>query len=208
MRKWQRVAGIAGLTVGLVAGGAGIAYAAVPDPDGTIHGCVSKLTGTIRVIDPSTGAKCNALENPLNFSQQGAPGPAGPAGPAGPQGPAGPTGATGAQGPAGANGANGVNGVSGYEVVRTVGADSTADDKVQVATCPDGKTVVGGGGGPVFGPAGVSGTVDLVAVHASFPLQLLHGSVYDTWDVQAVETSPDTITQWHLVAYAICVNAS
>lgn len=52
----------------------------------------------------------------------------------------------------------------------------------------------------------VSGIVDLVAIHASLPLALSNGT--DNWDVQAVETSPDNITTWSLVAYAVCVTAT
>jgi hypothetical protein len=94
--------------------------------------------------------------------------------------------------------------VSGVEVVRSTGPSDLADSKVQVATCPAGKRAISGGGNPVFGSNGISGTVELVAIHASFPLTLSTG---DSWDVQAVETNPDTITTWSLTAYAVCVTA-
>src|SRR4051794_37213027 len=103
-----------GLVVGAAVGSTAIAYAAIPDADGTVHGCVNQA-GILRVIDPSTGAKCNASDTALTFNQHGVPGAAGPAGatgPAGPMGATGPTGAAGAAGPAGAAG------VSGYETVK------------------------------------------------------------------------------------------
>lgn len=176
--------GVLALAIGVVIGGTSIAYAAIPDPDGTVHGCVSNLTGTLRIIDPSTGARCSALETPLNFSQQGLPGPAGAQGPQGPAGSA---------------------GVSGYEVVRTAGAPSTANFQVQVATCPSGKTAVSGGGYTVL-DSGVSGIVDRVAIHANMPISLSGDD--DTWDVQAVETEPDNFTTWHLVVMAVCATVS
>lgn len=194
--------GVLALAIGVVIGGTSIAYAAIPDPDGTVHGCVSNLTGTLRIIDPSTGARCSALETPLNFSQQGLPGPAGAQGPQGPAGASGPQGPAGAQGPQGPAGSAGV---SGYEVVRTAGAPSTANFQVQVATCPSGKTAVSGGGYTVL-DSGVSGIVDRVAIHANMPISLSGDD--DTWDVQAVETEPDNFTTWHLVVMAVCATVS
>jgi hypothetical protein len=190
--------GALALVVGVVLGGTSIALAAIPDPSGLIHGCVRNLSGVLRIIDPSTGASCNASETALNFNQKGAQGPAGPRGaqgPAGAQGPRGPQGAQGAQGPAGSAG------VSGYQVVQSAGASSAADFKVQAATCPAGKKVVGGGGFTGF-DTGLSGTVDHVTIHVSTPISL--SSDNDSWDVQAVETQPDTSTTWHLVAVAVC----
>ena len=157
--------GVLALAVGVAIGATGIAYAAIPDPDGVIHGCVGKGNGAMRVIDPSTGASCTSQETALNFSQRG---------------------------PAG---------VSGYEIVRAAGTASTANFQVQVATCPTGKKVVSGGGFPVF-DTGVSGVVDLVAIHASVPISLSNSD--DTWDVQAIETQPDNFSTWHLVVWAVC----
>src|SRR3954452_1462040 len=102
-----------GLATLVVAGG-GIAYAAIPDSGGVIHGCF-KDNGDLRVIDPAAAKKdaCKNNETALTWNQQGpagTPGPAGPAGPAGPTGPAGTKGDTGAPGPAGPAGAKGVNG--------------------------------------------------------------------------------------------------
>jgi len=98
---------------------AGIAYAAIPDSSGVIHGCYSK-TGALRVIDST--AKCANGETALAWNQKGVKGDAGPAGPqgtkgdtgaAGAQGPAGDAGAPGAQGPAGAKGDPGAAGPVG-----------------------------------------------------------------------------------------------
>ena len=95
--------------VAAIAGGAAlvcaaVAYAAIPDSSGVIHGCYDKK-GALRVVDPGTGA-CVKGENALDWSQQG---------PAGPQGPPGSTGATGAQGPQGPTGAQGPAGAAhGY----------------------------------------------------------------------------------------------
>lgn len=83
--------------LGLLALGAGIGWAAVPDSAGVIHGC-RNANGGLRIIDTDAGGACGGGEIALNWSQSG---PAGPAGAAGPQGPAG------AQGPAGPSGASG-----------------------------------------------------------------------------------------------------
>ena len=54
----------------LVAGG--VAYAAIPDAKtGVIHGCYSKTTGALRVIDPSKSQSCAAGEAALNWNQSG-----------------------------------------------------------------------------------------------------------------------------------------
>jgi Collagen triple helix repeat (20 copies) len=54
----------------LVVGGS--AFATIPGPDGVIHSCMLKGIGTIRIIDPSAGAKCdNKLEKPLDWNQAG-----------------------------------------------------------------------------------------------------------------------------------------
>jgi hypothetical protein len=60
----------------------GVAYSAIPDASGVIHGCYQART--LRVID--SAANCDPGETALNWNQQGAPGPQGPAGPQGPPG--------------------------------------------------------------------------------------------------------------------------
>lgn len=78
-----------------------VAYAAIPDGNGVIHGCYDGRTGVLRVVDTSTSQTCRTNETALDWNQTGPQGPAGPAGAAGPQGE---TGATGPAGPAGADG--------------------------------------------------------------------------------------------------------
>ena len=63
--------GAIGVGVGIALGGAGMAFSAIPDPNGFIHGCVNTATGALRVIDPANDETCTANENPLNFNQQG-----------------------------------------------------------------------------------------------------------------------------------------
>jgi hypothetical protein len=65
-----------------------IAYAAIPDSSGVIHGCYLKTNGALRVIDPGSSSRCSVNEIPIAWNQAGREGPAGPAGPAGPPGPA------------------------------------------------------------------------------------------------------------------------
>lgn len=96
----KKAAGIGVLAVSMVTIGS-VASAAGPEP--TINGCVGKLTGLLRVIDPTKNQHCNGLETPISWSQRGLPGPVGATGA---QGPAGPAGATGPQGPAGPSGAD------------------------------------------------------------------------------------------------------
>lgn len=76
------------LALSLAVGFAGLAYAAIPDSQGVIHGCYRTNTGSLRIIDSDTDT-CNGNETSLNWNQtgpQGLPGPQGPAGPSGASG--------------------------------------------------------------------------------------------------------------------------
>lgn len=75
--------------------------------------------------------------------QRGPAGPAGPAGPTGPQGPKGDTGST---------------GLTGYQVVENVATSTSAGLFHGLATCPAGKTAIGGG--YEFDAAGAGGTIE------------------------------------------------
>jgi hypothetical protein len=66
--------------IALVVAATGGAMAAIPDADGTIHGCIG-ARGALRVIEPP--ATCEATEAALDFSQKGPAGERGPAGPPG-----------------------------------------------------------------------------------------------------------------------------
>ena len=81
-----RLIALVAVVVGLAAGG--IAYAAIPDATGVIHGCYAK-DGALRVIDSSSQSCDTKRETALNWNQAGARGPTGPAGPAGAPGPSG-----------------------------------------------------------------------------------------------------------------------
>jgi hypothetical protein len=90
--RGRSVATVASIVALTASGTMAVNAALAPDP---INGCVSKLTGGVRI--PGAGQTCNALENPLSWNNSGPAGPAGPAGPQGAQGeqgPAGPTGTT------------------------------------------------------------------------------------------------------------------
>lgn len=110
----------------------GIAYAAIPAGDGTIHACYQSNDGLLsqkgglRVID--SAAVCRPNETALTWNQrglQGVPGAQGPKGDTGSQGPKGDTGPkgvtgdTGSQGPAGPRGETGPTGPPGPSSVPT-----------------------------------------------------------------------------------------
>jgi hypothetical protein len=63
----------AGIAALLLLGG--IAYASIPGPDGTIHGCYKNNTGALITID--SAASCPSGYTALNWSQTGPPGPQG-----------------------------------------------------------------------------------------------------------------------------------
>src|SRR3954467_8893576 len=62
--------------IAVVAIGATVAYATIPDSGGGIRGCVDKQ-GAPRVIDPSAGGACKSNETALSWSQAGPQGPPG-----------------------------------------------------------------------------------------------------------------------------------
>lgn len=67
--------------------GAGLAYSAIPETDGSIHACYDNTSGALRVIDPGAGQECRpGSETALNWNQKGPAGAQGPPGPAIPAG--------------------------------------------------------------------------------------------------------------------------
>jgi hypothetical protein len=100
----------------LVVASGSVAWAAIPDGSGVIHGCYSTNNGLLRVVD---GTPCLTKELAISWNQAGAAGAPGPPGPAGKDGingkdgatgPAGKNGLDGAPGPAGKDGADGKDG--------------------------------------------------------------------------------------------------
>lgn len=91
---------------------AGIVFATIPDAAGVIHGCYTKSTGTIRIID-SAVTNCKSGETSLQWNVEGPRGPQGLPGPAGPAGVPGAPGAPGAPGETGAAGPTGPAGPVG-----------------------------------------------------------------------------------------------
>jgi hypothetical protein len=63
----------------------GVAYATIPDGNGTIHGCYDTQDGALRIIDPSSQT-CPAGQAAISWNQTGPAGAAGGIGPAGPPG--------------------------------------------------------------------------------------------------------------------------
>jgi len=76
MKKSNLVAAIAGVVVATVVVG-GIAWAAIPDAGGVIHGCYKAINGQLRVVN--SAVDCDASEHSIDWSQQGPQGPAGTA---------------------------------------------------------------------------------------------------------------------------------
>src|SRR3954452_12794549 len=78
-------------TVAALGAGAAIAVAAIPDANGTIHGCIERtatgengFSGGLRIIDGSN--ECANSETPLDWNQQGPPGAPGAPGAPGQKG--------------------------------------------------------------------------------------------------------------------------
>ena len=145
----HRIAVALGIIVPVV--GAASWVAAGEDPTAaTIHACVQRDSGQVRIV--SAAEACRRSEAALEWNVEG---PAGPAGAAGPAGPAGPQGDSGSAGPAGAAGARGDMGPAGPQG-DTGPAGATGDPG---PAGPQGETGPAGPAGPQgeTGPAGSAG---------------------------------------------------
>jgi hypothetical protein len=174
-RMTQRAALLTVLVL-LVAGASGAEATDGRAAANKLTGCRNTTTGTLDQVKAGLlpiGGACGSGEVAVTWNKTG------------PRGPQGPTGAT------GATGATGVPGVSGWEMVTSTSAYTSISPRQQVASCPAGKKVVGGGG--AANPVAV--------LYASHPL-----SGGDAWSVLAIE-SPATSANWYLDAFAICVTA-
>ncbi len=105
--------GLAAVAATLAIGG--VAAATIPSSSGTFTACVAKARGTIRLIDPTLGAKsrrgrCVKGEQKIAWNRRA------PAGSAGVTGPQGTPGAAGASGVVGAAGSAAVSGFSGQAI--------------------------------------------------------------------------------------------
>lgn len=163
------------LAVFLAAGG--LAYAAIPSADGTIHGCYDKARGTLRIVDAEAvgGGRCSDAEAALSWNQKGPVGPTGPKGAAGAQGPAGPAG--------------------GFKAIRRVKAFSKFTDaksKKITVSCAAGEVATGGGHQLI-------GSIDGRIVTRSFPVG---GSPPTGWQAKAFATV--ALDNWRLRTWVVC----
>jgi hypothetical protein len=150
----------------VLAVGAGIAIASIPDASGVIHACYKTSQGQTRIVQ--SAADCNPSETAVQWSQTGVAGPAGPPGPPGPTGPQGPTGPVGPTGPAGPAGPQGPPGTPGLSFLAgsSGGALSTGNNGagcggfIGVGSCSATKA-------PVEQVVPVSGTLRNLYVHLS-----------------------------------------
>ncbi|HEX6380939.1 MAG TPA: hypothetical protein VF180_06830 [Acidimicrobiia bacterium] len=166
----RRTAVALGIIVPVV--GAASWVAASENPSPTIHACVHRETGQVRIV--SAGEQCRRNETALEWNAEGPAGPAGagaegvmgpagpqgemgpagpqgdigPAGPAGDPGPAGPQGEpgpAGPAGPAGPQGPAGAGGISGWEQRTAFTMVSAGGIGSAVVRCTSGKQVFTGG---------------------------------------------------------------
>jgi len=130
------------------------------------------------------------------------PGPRGQpgsTGAAGPEGPHGADGAPGPQGEPGPAGPQGPAGISGLERVVGTSGNNSDSPKSAVATCPDGKKVIGTGS---FLQGGASGSSPNLLTDVAMRATLVDPNL-TTVQAIAAEEEP-TSANWGLTAYAIC----
>lgn len=113
--KIKRFAAVLAVCVAL-GSTATLAWAAIPDSAGVIHGCRNTLLRSVTVIDSATQS-CPAGTTTLNWNQTGPQGPIGASGTAGVAGSQGSPGAPGTVGPTGPAGAQGPTGPVGPDVL-------------------------------------------------------------------------------------------
>ncbi len=167
LRSRSRLAGmfLALLPALVIALGSGAAQASIPDAHGVIHGCYSRFTGGIRLIDTEATPPQSCLtflgETAVSWSVKGPEGPRGATGATGVTGATGARGATGAQGATGNSGATGQNGATGSTGAQGPAgqAGATGVSGATGATGATGAQGATGGQGPQgeTGPTGSTG---------------------------------------------------
>jgi hypothetical protein len=193
------------LGIGALALAGGIAYASIPDSNGTIHACLQQTQGQVRIIDPAQ-QQCRSNEVAISWSQTGPQGPPGPQGPKGDTGPQGPQGATGPQGAKGDTGPQGPQGpAGGLSNVQVVHATATPDSggfATATIDCPAGTTLTGGG----------ADILGLVGDAQGFGPRITASEPFNKnqWLAEAVSPfqwlSNGNNNQWQVDAYALCAS--
>ena len=201
------VVGVLGWTgLGQAAGNAlRVAFATNAGAVDGISASRSRKAGKLLPLGKNGKFPLGAIPTGTVVVPEGPPGKKGDTGPQGPQGPAGPpgpkgdkgdpgingtVGPPGSDGPMGLPGQQGAPGMSGYEVV--VGSGGSPAD---TATCPTGRTAVGGG-------AKFTGEVATVALQSSIPTDDHTG-----WQVTAVDVGGAS-SGYTITAYAVCVHVA
>jgi hypothetical protein len=185
------------LVAGFVGFGSRALFASIPDANGVLHGCYTKSTGTIRVIDDSV-TTCKSGETSMSWNI------------AGPQGPQGAPGTAGTQGPAGPAGPAGSSGVSGLEIVTSdTTVSGLAGGIASLLSCPAGKKAIGGGVAPK--PFYESAGTIHQALNTSNVAYAIQSSAPDPtgtgWRIDLIFFDPHTGEQ-DITLYAVCIAAS
>lgn len=184
----HRTAVALGIIVPVV--GAASWVAASENPSPSIHACVHRETGLVRVA--AAGEPCRRSETALVWNTEG---PAGPQGETGAIGPAGSAGPTGPAGPAGPPGPAGAGGISGWEQRTAFTIVSAGGVGSAVVRCTSGKQVFTGG----FATPGAG-----VTVVESHPATVGSGQ-NPGWIVWARNLGASDAT---LTVYAVCATAT
>jgi hypothetical protein len=176
--------------IALIAAMGGTSYAALTITGKNVKD--SSLTGVdVKNSSLTTSDVRNGSLQALDFEAGQVP--TGERGPQGPQGPHGPQGPQGPAGPQGLKGDTGAPGISGLQVVSNESA-SNSEAKGTAVTCPAGKQVVGTG-------------VDINSGFGEVIVDQVIPSATQV-SVQAFEESGGTLSNWSIVAIAICANVS
>jgi hypothetical protein len=93
--------------------------------------------------------------------------------------------------------------VQGLVKVQSPATSDSRPYKTEVATCPDGKKIVGGGGSTL-----AAGDEENVALTRLEPSDNVDGTGADGYIATAAETAPGVSGDWWVQAYALCADAS
>jgi hypothetical protein len=202
LRSRIGVAVAAAVVSGVVVGGT--TAGAVDPPPPQVNACVSKISGSVRVVS-STSQCLGLFEKPLTWGQQGASGLPGPTGAPGAEGAQGQQGPAGERGPAGAVDAPTIVSRS----FRT-NFDPVLPQAGGFVSCPDGMHISGGGAsvqhGSMAAVAVVSISEPFIFPGASDEVATAwRGLAESSWAELAAHNRTVTDFEFSIRVWAICV---